>query len=548
MDFAISPKRARAAAIGAALAAFALVAAPGAQAAPGPGWLPPLDIHSDATVRANDMVVTPDGTTVVAQIRTLEGGQHQRSEVVVRPPGGSFGPPAALTTSQYGGFVRLARDLQGNVAATWSEFVDGKSVVRVATKPAGQPFGPVRDISDPVSDAQYPQVGIGGGTVAVTWVQERRVRAAVGRVEGGFALQPGFSTPPPSVSSATPRVAVAETGAAVIAWEEYHGTNDARIHVAARPANGTFKALPDLRKASRLSDVMVAMSPAGHAAVAWTRQSSAEQSPYIVEAASRGTIGDFAPVDRVSDPATERYEMPHLALKVSADNTAYAVWHGEDGWYASIRPAGGAFGAAGRIPGSSAGDTTFGRALVATAPDSSAIAVWTANIAGAPRGIQSARLQPDGTVGATQVLAATAPPAGFHGHHDDPAGLGIDDQGNAATIWRYSEYPAGNANATTIRTQLERFDAAPPAFEAVEVPATAISGQPVTMRAAATDRWSATKLGWDFGDDSAAVGATQTHVYAAPGVYQVEVVAVDEAINSRAEYRTIEVRGRRPNG
>ena len=426
--------------------------------------------------------------------------------------------------------------------------MDGKFVVRVATKPAGQPFGPVRDVSDPVSDAQYPQVGIGGGTVVVTWMQERRVRAAVSKVDGGFTLQPGFSTPPPSISSATPHVAVAETGAAVIAWYEYHGTSDARVHVAARPANGTFKALPDLRKASRVTDVVVAMSPAGHSTVAWTRRGSAEQSPYVVEAASRGISGDFAPVDRVSHPATERDKDPHLGMKVAADNTAYAVWHGEDGWYAAIRPAGSAFGAATRIPGSSAGDSTLARALVATAPDSSAIAVWNANVAGAPRGVQSARLQPDGTVGATQVLAATGPAAGFHAYHDDPAGIGIDDQGNAATLWQYHEWPVSNSSAETVRTQLERYDAAPPAIDAMEVPAMAIAGQPVTMRAAATDRWSTTRIGWDFGDDRAAVGATQSHVYAAPGVYEVEVVAADEAVNGSAEYRTIEVRGRRPNG
>ena len=260
----------------------------------------------------------------------------------------------------------------------------------------------------------------------------------------------------------------------MIAWSEYHGTNDARIHAAARPANGTFKALPDLRKAARLSDVEVAMSPAGHATVAWTRRSSAELSPYLVEAASRGVSGDFGPVDRVSNPAIERAEGPHLGLNVSGDNTAYAVWHGEDGWYAAVRPAGSAFGAAGRIPNSSAGDTAFGRALVAPAPDGSALAVWTANMAGAPRGVQSARLQPDGTIGTTEALAVTAPPAGFYGYHEDAVALGVDDQGNAATIWRYHEYPApGIGGDYTIRSQLERFDAAPPAFDSVEVPATA---------------------------------------------------------------------------
>jgi hypothetical protein len=366
---------------------------------------------------------------------------------------------------------------------------------------------------------------------------------------GGFALQPDFSTPSPITTIPTPRIAVAESGAAVIAWTDYHGTNDARVQAAARPANGTFTALPDLRKAPRLSDVEVAMSPAGHATVAWTRRASAEPSPPIVEAASRGLTGDFGPVDRVSHSAIEQAASPHLGLGVSEDNTAYAVWYAKDGWYAAIRPAGSAFGAAGRIPSSSAGDTVFGQAHVAAAPDGSALAVWPANRAGAPRGVESARLRPDGTIGSTEVLAATAPPAGFYGHHEDPVALGVDDQGNAATLWRYHQYPApGTSGNYTIQSQLTRFDAAPPVFDSVEVPATAIAGQPVTMRAAATDRWSATKLGWDFGDNSAAVGATQSHVYATPGVYEVEVVAADEVRNGRAEYRTIEVRGRRPNG
>jgi hypothetical protein len=533
----------------AAAIVVAAVAAPGAHAAaPGPSWLAPLDISNDIRRQPTDLVVTPDGTMVMGQMsRDSFEPFHEHSEVVVRSPGGSLGAPQELSSpGAHGLFVRLASDELGNVAAAFTELRDGTEIVRVAVKPAGGPFGPARDVSDPVTSARFPEIGIGGGHVVVTWAQDRRVRAAVGEVGGGaFTLQSSFSAAT-GQGFTSPRVAVAASGAAVIAWDEHDGDTD-RLYAAARPANGALKALPVVRSGRLLSDTSIAMTPGGQTTLVWTRRGSL-QSKHVVESASRGTSGDFGPVDRVSDAATESSKLPHLGLAVSAENTAYAVWHAADGWYASVRPASSAFGAAQRIPGSTAGDSAFAHARVAAGPDGSARALWSANLANAPRGIESARLEADGTIGPTQVLAATAPPTGFFGFHDPPIGLGIDDEGNAATAWRYHQYRTDGSDYQ-IRLQLERFDAAPPRFGSVTVPEQGIAGQPVEMTASAADRWSTTKLGWDFGDGSTlGQGETQSHVFAEPGAYEVEVVAADESFNGAAEYRTVVVRGRRPNG
>ncbi len=83
--------------------------------------------------------------------------------------------------------------------------------------------------------------------------------------------------------------------------------------------------------------------------------------------------------------------------------------------------------------------------------------------------------------------------------------------------------------------QAAAFDVSPPAFTAVNVPATGTTGQPVAASATTLDTWSALGAGqpsWNFGDGKLASGSSVTHVYAAPGTYTVTVGASDAVGNA----------------
>ena len=85
--------------------------------------------------------------------------------------------------------------------------------------------------------------------------------------------------------------------------------------------------------------------------------------------------------------------------------------------------------------------------------------------------------------------------------------------------------------------QSATLDAAPPAFTAVDVPATGTVGQPIAMASATLDTWSALAAGqpaWTFGDGASAAGASVSHVFTSPGTYIVSVAAIDAVGNASA--------------
>ncbi len=79
----------------------------------------------------------------------------------------------------------------------------------------------------------------------------------------------------------------------------------------------------------------------------------------------------------------------------------------------------------------------------------------------------------------------------------DGPSLTIDGLGNAVATWTRGSV-----------IQAAAFDVSPPAFTAVNVPATGTTGQPVAASATTLDTWSALGAGqpsWNFGDGKLAV-------------------------------------------
>ncbi|MEI2702945.1 MAG: PKD domain-containing protein [Baekduia sp.] len=107
----------------------------------------------------------------------------------------------------------------------------------------------------------------------------------------------------------------------------------------------------------------------------------------------------------------------------------------------------------------------------------------------------------------------------------------LDGLGNGLVTW---------VDGSGERVNVAALDGSAPSLSGVSVPASAVSGVPVTMHASASDVWSDISYDWDFGDGRSAGGASASHTFAA-GTYDVTVTATDESGNSASRSATIVV-------
>ncbi|HEX8206272.1 MAG TPA: PKD domain-containing protein, partial [Solirubrobacteraceae bacterium] len=138
-----------------------------------------------------------------------------------------------------------------------------------------------------------------------------------------------------------------------------------------------------------------------------------------------------------------------------------------------------------------------------------------------------ARLRP----AADQPFSEIKDPSGDDVDAGDPF-PGMDAAGNALVAWF-----AGPGPPYTIEGRI--YDAAAPQPRELTVPPTGTVGVPVDVSVSPFDQWSPFTTGWAFGDGGTAEGNAASHVYGAPGEYDVAVTATDAAGNAAVETRRI---------
>lgn len=159
--------------------------------APGSGWASAVRIRSADPVVGKDLVMTPDGTTVLAMDDYL-GSDHARAAVVERPPTGPWGEtlvlsPAASHVSQ----VTVAVDGNGTPVVGWELYTGRMSVVR---RPAGHWSAPI-SITGPARNEGQQLAVNAAGDLAVTWTNEAlgtraRLRDRTGHWTSAFTTWP----------------------------------------------------------------------------------------------------------------------------------------------------------------------------------------------------------------------------------------------------------------------------------------------------------------------------------------------------------------------
>ncbi len=223
----------------------------------------------------------------------------------------------------------------------------------------------------------------------------------------------------PGIPARAPDVAVASTGAAIVAWQ-VTAANSEFIQAAVRPPGGAFAAPVTLGLAGGIGSAQAAMDQVGNAIVVWPDSTAG----HIAASFHTAGGGFTAPVDlSAGTPGSD----PQAAMNQAGD--AIAVWTALKGGAATVqattRSAGGAFSPP--VDVSPPGNGTYFLPRVAINSAGAAIVTWQDRRAG--KGVQmQASIRPAGGAFSAPVNVS----ARKSGRLPVPA---IDDKANAIVVW-----------------------------------------------------------------------------------------------------------------
>jgi hypothetical protein len=263
----------------------------------------------------------------------------------------------------------------------------------------------------------------------------------------------------------------------------------------------------------------VAVGAQGDAAVVWTQTSDMMSMQRLLRASIRPAGLTFTPSPGVVIPGTgDGSDFPTVA--VDASGNVLVLWsEGAAGvMRSSFRPAGGDFGGAQDVPGTSGATES----RVVFSPDGTALAAFFQS------DTIAASVRPPG---GTFTLATTLSSIDVFA---SDVRLAADDQGNVLAVWSEStadEYGVGGAF----------YDPVPPRLDDLAVPATVRVGQPIDVSVSPADRVGPVSVAWTFGDGGSATTAQALHVYATAGTFPVTVTATDAVGNQSTQMTSIVV-------
>jgi hypothetical protein len=528
--------------LGAATVAAALAVIGPATA--GAAWAPPVKLYQGVYEQPAGVAIAPDGTVTTAVVRYGNGYYNEsihNVEVRTKPPGGEFGPPVTLTTSAETE-ARLVGDREGNVAVVWTQKVGGVRALRGAMRPAGGTFGPVRAISDAGSESYYWDVDMAGGKVIVSWMQNQRLRAASAAVGGAFEVADPLTGP---ISwTGAPQVAMAPSGAAIVAWASPKPDSGFFLQAMARPAGGTFAKLSDIAVVPKHGiNYYASMSDEGRATVAWSYldvpSTDVSKNKWIIQSASRGKTGDFGGVETVDTVASPGYSGGALGLETSPDGTSLLNWSDPSTKkvHYAIRPDGGGFGPTQTVLD---GVGLSHEPLIVFGDDAAAHAVWDSSHQ-LRSSVQIARIPMDGSAARAETIGMPHPHPGIIETFSEP-GLGVDSAGNVALAWtRGTDTDPGPAYTPTPAHEIRIFDTTPPKITGVNVPETALTDVPVPMSVTAFDSLTPVKIRWRISKFVVLQGPAIAPTYPAPGPSGVSIEVTDAVGHTTYASRTFQI-------
>jgi hypothetical protein len=463
-----------------------------------------------------------------------------KSRVVVttRRAGGSFSEQLVVPTA--GGRLpvasRIAVAPNGAAALVWDEVgasAPNATRYRAAYRtPSGTWEAPVTIASDPGSATADPVVAIGPNGTAVAAIShaeadspgelksDSRIDAIVHGPSGGWDAPTRLSKA--DRSAVAPEAGVDAAGNVTLTYGERYQENPDRGTALVRRhsvSNGLWSSADDLTESApdhHAIAPVLDVAPDGRAVI--SLQSNASGKFEVVAAVRESASGGFGKLVPIgpADAASSTDE----AAGIAPDGTAYVAYSVQ-----STTPEGDHIGLVRAAPGGSftAPQRVSSPQLVARTAriafaGNDAVAAWSGSSSG------------EDVVQGTRWKAGSANPDAFQ-ELDPPSGDATledaqsDGEGSVEIVWSH----------LTFTTRVAAFDASGPGDGDASVPAAAVVGEAVPMKASFVDRWSALAPGpeWSFGDGATGSGAEVSHAYAEAGDYTVTVRSADVLGNAR---------------
>jgi hypothetical protein len=426
-----------------------IAAATAALAVPAPAlgvrsWQAPVTLFgpSPYTPRA-DLAVEPNGTAVVVG----EGGGSLGQEIgaTFRPADGGFGTARPIGR---GSDPHVAIDATGDAVAVW---VDGSSRIQAALRPGGGSFAAPQTVSAAGQTAGEPRVAIdSAGDALAVWqrgVYDYHSGFCQSHIEAAWRPAGGSFGPPQTISGGVasavhPEVAVNAEGTAVAVWEssDVPSCYGDYVQAASSAAGGSFGAAQRLSPSGQFAnEAQVAVDPLGDAIAVWSRFDGTHTR---LDAAIEPAGGSFGPAQTIS-AVGEDVAGPRVATDGQGDATV-VWWSIDQAIKSAVRPAGGGFGPPEAIPGGSSGsDVNLPQLAVNAAGD--AVALWSQGVFGST--VQAAVRPAGGSFGAAQAISGSSGSVGFYR-------VGIDSQANALAVWTRTEGNCSFVQAAAYGTSL----------------------------------------------------------------------------------------------
>jgi hypothetical protein len=488
-----------------------------------PEWLEPQAVSQPGQDASKQQVAFDRGGDAVA---VWQSGAPSVVQAAARPPGGSFTVPQTLSDPSQESFTPdVAIDAHGDAVAVWLHF-DGKNKrVQAAYRPAGGSFGTPQTISPAGFDAAEPRVALDeSGDAVVVWSlksgKAAKIQVAVAPPGGGFGGPvdlTGFTA-----VERVPQVAFDPYGNAIAVWEGAEGAT-LRIQESAMPAGGSFGTSQFLSGAgTNAGDPQVAFDASGDALAVW-RYDGAPAS--TIQATYRPAGGVFGAPVTVSASSAQPAQVPQVAF--DGLGSGVVTWQQSDGTnprvLASVRSPGvaGAFGGQSILD---PGGQEMIKPRIAGDGLSGTIVSWqTYN--GKTRSTQAAARTAGGSFGPAVTLS------GLSSQNDAPE-VGIDEGGNGIAVWSRS-------NGGNFLLEAAGYDAGP-LLRGLLLPSQGTVGQPLQFFQAPIGIWKPVlSEGFSFGDGASAIGFLATHDYGAAGSYPVAAIATDALGNATTVTRTV---------
>jgi PKD repeat protein len=282
----------------------------------------------------------------------------------------------ALTSSS----ADIAVDATGRSTAVWTRPVEGHQVVEASTRPGGGQWSPPVSLSDPATDA------------------------------------------------VNPRVAVDDTGGAVVAWSE---SPAGVIHASTRGADGVWSAPQTLGAEDLDSPLRVVVDPAGNATVAWRVSITGWSTVVVAARPAGGAWTSPVPLSATGGQAVD------LDLAVDGSGRVTVLWNRVGGGHApaQVRQSlpGGAWSPTVDI---SAPTVSAYRPVLGVAPGGSLVAAWGRLDTSGFRVLQVSEQQTPGSDWTSPVDLSTTSSNALE------ARVAVDDTGRATAVWRQDTTPS----------------------------------------------------------------------------------------------------------